>query len=111
MVNYFGKKTWENIIDSVTSVQEVTLSEFIEALGIANVGSMAKLITDVYPTIEDVDKITSADLLKIDGFGDVQHISANIIKAKEIRDFTVQPSLVDRLSSRFKLMIKNMIFF
>lgn len=54
---------------------------------------------------------SAIELGLIDGFGDVQHIAANIIKAKEIRDFTVQPSLVDRLSSRFKLMIKNMIFF
>ncbi len=47
----------------------------------------------------------------IDGFGDVQHIATNIIKASEIRDFTLQPSLLDKLSSKFKLMLKSIIFF
>lgn len=55
--------------------------------------------------------VSALELGLIDGFGDVQHIAANVIKVKEIRDFTLQPSLLDRLGSKFKLMIKNMIFF
>ncbi len=47
----------------------------------------------------------------VDGLGDLQYVATNIIKASEIRDFTLQPSLADRLSSKFKLILKNMIFF
>lgn len=54
---------------------------------------------------------SALELGLIDGFGDVQHIATNLIKASEIRDFTIQPSLADRLSSKFKVILKNMIFF
>lgn len=66
----FGDKTYNNILKSINSVKEVTLSQFIEALGIANIGTMSNLITDIAPTIKDVDKLTVNDLLKIDGFGE-----------------------------------------
>jgi len=66
----FGEKKFENIVESVHSVKEVTLAKFIEALGIANVGTMSSRITDIAPTIDDVDKLTADDLMKIDGFGD-----------------------------------------
>lgn len=44
----------------------------------------------------------------IDGFGDVQYIASYVIKASEIRDFTFQPSLMDRISSKFKVMISSL---
>lgn len=66
----FGDKAYENIVESIHSVKEVTLAKFIEALGIANVGTMSSRITDIAPTIDDVDNLTPDDLMKIDGFGD-----------------------------------------
>ena len=53
---------------------------------------------------------TALDLGLIDGFGDCQHIATEIIQASEIRDFTLQPSLVERLTTKFKLMVKTIIF-
>ena len=50
------------------------------------------------------------DLGLVDGFGDSQYIATEVIQASEIRDFTLQPSLVDRLSTRFKLMLKGILF-
>lgn len=45
----------------------------------------------------------------IDGFGDVQHIAEKVIKVPEIRDYTFQPSLLQRIGSRLKVMIKDII--
>ena len=49
------------------------------------------------------------DLGLIDGFGDPQYIASEVIKVAEMRDFTVQPSFMERLSSRFKLMFASSI--
>lgn len=51
------------------------------------------------------------DLGLVDGFGDVQHIASNIIKAKDIRDFTIQPTLTDKLTSKFKVILRNSLLF
>jgi len=64
-----GEKTYDNLLASVKSVQEVTLPVFIEALGIANIGSSSIDIAAIAPTVDDIDKLTVDDLLKIDGFG------------------------------------------
>ena len=53
---------------------------------------------------------SALDLGLIDGFGDCQYIATEIIQASEIRDFTLQPSLVERLTTKFKLMLKGIIF-
>jgi protease-4 len=53
---------------------------------------------------------SALDLGLIDGFGDCQYIATEIIQAGEIRDFTLQPSLVERLTAKFKLMLKSIIF-
>lgn len=44
----------------------------------------------------------------IDGFGDVEYIANNIIKATEIRDFTLQPSFADKITGRFKVMLRSL---
>jgi len=64
----FGDKAFENIKESVVSVKEITLAKFIEALGIANVGTMAKDIVAIAPTIQDVDVLTAEELMKVEGF-------------------------------------------
>ena len=66
----FGEKTYENIIESVKSVNEITLSKFIEALGIGNIGTMAKDIVTIASTIEDIDVLTAEDLMNLDGFAE-----------------------------------------
>jgi len=68
----FGDRAFEKIEESIASVNEVTLPKFIEALGIGKIGSMAKDIVEVAPTIEDVDKLTVEDIVKIDRFAETK---------------------------------------
>jgi DNA ligase (NAD+) len=64
-----GEKTYENLLESIKSVKEVTLAKFIEALGIENIGTSSEDIAALAPTVDEVDKLTVGDLLKINGFG------------------------------------------
>jgi len=64
-----GEKTYENLLKNIHSVKEATLPIFVESLGFKRIGSMSKLICDIYPTVEDLDKVTIDDLMKIDKFG------------------------------------------
>jgi DNA ligase (NAD+) len=64
----FGEQTYKNIIDSVNSVKEVTLPEFIEALGIGRVGRTAADIVAIAPTVDDIDRLTVQDVANIPGF-------------------------------------------
>jgi len=65
---YFGEKKYQNMLDSVKSVKEVTLVTFIEALGIGRVGRTAADIVAIAPTIDDIDRLTVADVAAIPGF-------------------------------------------
>ena len=82
---FFGDKSYDNILKSLRSVSETTLDEFIQALGIANVGRTAKDIVDIAPTIEDVDKLDVATLEAVSGFGDVK-AQGFVSEWKEMRD-------------------------
>jgi len=64
-----GQKTYDNLLESIKSVTEVSLPIFIRALGIENIQTSAKDISDIAPSIDDIDKLTVDDLLKISGFG------------------------------------------
>lgn len=68
----FGEKTYQNILKSIKSVNKIPLNLFIEALGISKVGRMAKDITNIAPTIEDIDRLNSEDIKKLDGFSDIK---------------------------------------
>jgi len=69
---FFGEKAYANIVESVKSVKEVPLHTFIEALGIAKIGSMAKDIVYIAPSIEEIDALTVAELEALPGFGEVK---------------------------------------
>ena len=66
----FGDKASENILSSINLVTDVPLSKFIHSLGISKIGSMSKDIVKIAPTIEDIDKLTAEDVMKIRGFKD-----------------------------------------
>ena len=68
LAEMFGDRASEKIFEAIDSVKEVSLSKFIEALGIGKIGTMAKDITAIAPTIKDIDAITSEDIKKISGF-------------------------------------------
>lgn len=65
----FGHKAFENILTAVNSVRELSLAKFIEALGIGKVGTMAKDITAIAPTMKDLDNLKEEDIISIQGFG------------------------------------------
>ena len=72
LIEEFGPKAADNILASIASVKEVSLDVFVEALGISKIGSMAKEVVKISPTIEDIDKLEIKDLLKIDGFSEIK---------------------------------------
>lgn len=69
----FGKKSYENLINSIEKSRDTTLPRFLFALGILNVGlSNAKLICKAFSY--DLEKIRKAELenfVEIDGIGEV----------------------------------------
>lgn len=69
---FFGEKAYENIIKSVKSVEEVPLHTFIEALGIAKIGSMAKDLVDIAPSVEEINDLKVSDIEALPGFGSVK---------------------------------------
>ena len=68
----FGKKSYDNLIDSLNKAREVELHALLYSLGIPNIGvANAKLICKYFNN--DIEKITHAtaeELVKIDGIGD-----------------------------------------
>lgn len=69
----FGKKSYDNLINSIEKSRNVKLANFIFALGIPDIGlSRAKLICKNYS--DDINKIrnlTFEELSKIDGIGEI----------------------------------------
>jgi len=70
--NLFGKRAYAKILQTVDSIKEITLAQLIQSLGIGKVGRTATDITAKYPTIEDIDSLAVADLVKIEGFSDIK---------------------------------------
>ncbi len=67
-----GEKTYDNLISSIFSVKRVNLDTFIQALGIARVGTMSREIVAIAPTMDDIDKLTVNDIMAIDKFGPIK---------------------------------------
>jgi len=66
----FGEKAYQNIVDSVTSVKEIPMDKFIQALGIGQIGTMAKDLIAIAPTPADIDNLTVDDIVALDGFAE-----------------------------------------
>ena len=69
----FGRKSYDNLIESVEKARKVKLPNFIYSLGILNIGlSNAKLICKYYDgDIEKIKKASVESLCEIDGIGEV----------------------------------------
>ena len=104
-----GEKTYENILTSIKAVKEVTLPTFIEALGIANVGSSAKDIVAIAPNVSAIDNLTVDDLMKISGFGASKANFINIWKSRrdEIRQLLKYIDITEPKLSSNKLAGKS----
>jgi len=68
----FGDKAFSNILKNINSVRSVSLSRFVEALGIGKIGTMAKEIVKSAPTIKDIDALSINDLTVIPGFAETK---------------------------------------
>lgn len=80
-----GEKTYAKVIEIMQSVKEITLPKLIAAMSIGKMGSMAADLCAVYPTVEDLDKATEADIASIPGFGTIK-ASLFVKDWKEYRD-------------------------
>jgi len=69
----FGKKSYDNLINSIEKSRNVKLANFIFALGIPDIGlSRAKLICKNYSNdINKIRNLTFEELSKIDGIGEI----------------------------------------
>lgn len=68
----FGKKSADNLKESVERAKQNDLSKLIFGLGIRHIGAKnAKLLADKFKTIDAVSKASKEELMGIDGFGDV----------------------------------------
>lgn len=81
----FGEKTYAKLIEVMKSVKETTLPKLIAAMSIGKLGSMAKDLCDVYPTLQDLDKATADEIAKIPGFGSTK-ANAFVKDWKEYRE-------------------------
>ncbi len=89
----FGKKKAEKLIDAIEKSKNCTLSSFLFALGIPNVGiTTARNLSKRFKTLDNIMNATYDELLSVDDVGDVV--------AKGIADFFGDIKLknaVDRL--------------
>lgn len=68
----FGEKSAKNIIESVNSRREISLSRFIIALGIIHVGEETALdLADRFGSLENLQKASPEELLAVENIGDV----------------------------------------
>lgn len=68
----FKEKSINNLLQSIENSKQTELANFIYSLGIKNVGlEVAKVITKLYPTLEQIQELTVSELISIDGIGDV----------------------------------------
>lgn len=69
----FGQKSFDNLMTSLENARNVSITNLLYSLGIKGIGlSTAKLIVNRYPyALTDMKLLTTDELLKIDGIGDV----------------------------------------
>lgn len=74
----FGPKKVENILNVIEKSKENSLDKFIFGLGIRYVGSkIAKILSSLYPTIDDLAQAPYEELKEIEGIGEV--IASSIV--------------------------------
>lgn len=83
----FGKKSAENLINAIEASKENPLDRVIYALGIRNIGqSGAKLLCNRFGSIEEIMKASAEEIAAIDGFGEV--MSENVVSAFHDKHFS-----------------------
>jgi len=98
----FGNKAFANILAAINSTTEISLSDLITSLSIANIGTMSKILVDSYPTIEDIDKLVPEDIVAIDGFGPTKSQSF-------VSGWKAQRKEIDKLLKHIKIKEKEVM--
>lgn len=98
----FGKKSAENLLNSIENSKKNNLSRLIFALGIKGIGSSsAKLLCEKFGDMDSIMAATEAEIVEIEKFGD--------ILAKSVYKSMREPHRIE-LISRLKELGLNMIY-
>lgn len=98
-----GRKTAEKIMAQIEASKERPLWALVYALGIQNVGeSVAELIVSHFPTMDELLKVSEAELAQIDGIGEIlatnfvdfMHIPENIQIIERLRRAGVRMEMI-----------------
>lgn len=80
MLERFGEKSAQNLIDSIEKSKKSNLDRLVYALGIRNIGQKAsQLLCERFPSMRDILNADKESISEIEGFGDV--MAENIVKA------------------------------
>lgn len=80
MLERFGEKSAQNLIDSIEKSKKSNLDRLVYALGIRNIGQKAsQLLCEKFPSMNDIINADRDSISEIEGFGDV--MAENIVKA------------------------------
>lgn len=80
MLERFGEKSAQNLIDSIEKSKKSNLDRLVYALGIRNIGQKAsQLLCERFPSMQDILNADKDSISEIEGFGDV--MAENIVKA------------------------------
>lgn len=80
MLERFGEKSAQNLIDSIEKSKKSNLDRLVYALGIRNIGQKAsQLLCERFPSMQDILNADKESISEIEGFGDV--MAENIVKA------------------------------
>jgi len=72
LADVFGDRASANILESMSSVDSVSLATFVKSLSIANIGRMSEELVNVAPSVKDLDNLKEEDIVAIHGFGSVK---------------------------------------
>jgi DNA ligase (NAD+) len=112
----WADKSAENLVEAIEDSKKKSLSRFLYALGIPEVGQhTAQLIADKYETMENIMEATEEDLLNIFEIG--PEIAKNIVNffneehnIKEIKDFKKLGLKMEHEKTGGKLEGKRFVF-
>lgn len=82
----FGKRSAENLINAIEASKENSLERVIFALGIRNIGQNgAKLLCNRFGSIEAIMNASAEEIAEIDGFGDI--MAESVVSAFQDKHF------------------------
>lgn len=94
----FGKKSAENIIDSINKSRNPELDNFIFALGIRHVGEVsAKLLAKHFKTFAKLESATQEELLEVGGIGE-ESVKTIIEYFSNSKNKTLLKGLLDEIN-------------